>query len=306
MSTNKQKQSSNYIVQGGILAGASILVRMIGLVYRIPVTRILGPVGNSYYSAAYEVYSMMLLISSFSLPLAVSKLVSARMAKGRARSADKLFRCTLVFALVSGGLAALLVFFGAGFFSEVVVSTPESRMALQVLAPTILIVALMGCLRGYFQGLGTMVPTAISQIIEQIINAGVSIGAAWYLFRYGQKLDALLSTETAAYAYGAAGSTLGTGMGALAGFLFLIFLTLVFRRVMKDRMRKDHHGTTESTGQILYLIVATILPVILSTAVYNLSGIIDRGFSSTCWNSANMTACGSTSCGASSAANTSF
>lgn len=77
MSTGNHKKKSNYIVQGGILAAASILVRIIGMVYRIPVTRILGPVGNSYYSAAYEVYSMVLLISSFSLPLAVSKLVSA-------------------------------------------------------------------------------------------------------------------------------------------------------------------------------------------------------------------------------------
>ena len=96
-----------------------------------------------------------------------------------------------------------------------------------------------------------MVPTAISQIIEQIINAAVSIGAAWYLFRYGAKLDALLSTETAAYAYGAAGSTLGTGLGALAGFLFLIFLTLVFRRVMKEQIARDRQEKTESTGQIL-------------------------------------------------------
>lgn len=80
-------KKSNYIVQGGILAAASILVRIIGMVYRIPVTRILGPIGNSYYSAAYEVYSMMLLISSFSLPLAVSKLVSARLAAGQAKSA---------------------------------------------------------------------------------------------------------------------------------------------------------------------------------------------------------------------------
>lgn len=78
-------KKSNYIVQGGILAAASILVRIIGMVYRIPVTRILGPIGNSYYSAAYEVYSMMLLISSFSLPLAVSKLVSARLAQERRR-----------------------------------------------------------------------------------------------------------------------------------------------------------------------------------------------------------------------------
>lgn len=275
MGTNNKK--SNFIVQGSILAIASILVRVIGLVYRVPVTRILGPVGNSYYSAAYEVYSMVLLISSFSLPLAVSKLVSARMAKGQVRAAYKIFQCTLVFALVSGGLGALLVYFGADFFSGTVVSTPESKMALQVLAPTILAVALMGCIRGYFQGLGSMVPTAISQIIEQIINAAVSIGAAWALFQYGAKVDALLSTDTAAYAYGAAGSTLGTGMGAFAGLLFLIFLMFVYSRVMKRRMSRERQGREESTADIFYLLFVTIIPVILSTAVYNLSGIIDQG-----------------------------
>ncbi len=114
MGTKRSKKGS-YIIEGGILAAASILVRVIGLAYRIPVTRILGPVGNSYYSAAYEVYSMVLLISSFSLPLAVSKLVSARMAKGQVRSAIKIFRCTLIFALVSGGIGSLLIYFGAGF-----------------------------------------------------------------------------------------------------------------------------------------------------------------------------------------------
>lgn len=277
MGTKNNKKKSNYIVQGSILAVASILVRVIGLVYRVPVTRILGPIGNSYYSAAYEVYSMVLLISSFSLPLAVSKLVSARMARGQVQGAYKIFRCTIIFALVSGGIGALLIFFGAGFFSDVLVNTPESKLALQVLAPTILIVALMGCMRGFFQGLGSMVPTAVSQIVEQIINAAVSIGAAWVLFGYGAKIDQLLSTKTAAYAYGAAGSTLGTGMGALAGFLFLLFLTMVYSAVMKRRSVKDRYDTKESTAEIYYLLMVTILPVILSTAVYNISGIIDQG-----------------------------
>ena len=240
-------KKSNYIVQGGILAAASILVRIIGMVYRIPVTRILGPIGNSYYSAAYEIYSMMLLISSFSLPLAVSKLVSARLAAGQAKSAYKIFRCTLVFALVSGGIASLLVYFGAGFFSDVLVNTPESKLALQVLAPTILVVAVMGCMRGYFQGLGTMVPTAVSQIVEQIINAAVSIGAAYVLFHYGLKIDAVLGTKTAAYAYGAAGSTLGTGLGALSGLLFLAFLVAAYRHVMRRKMAVSREERREES-----------------------------------------------------------
>ncbi len=277
MSTGNHKKKSNYIVQGGILAVASILVRIIGMAYRIPVTRILGPVGNSYYSAAYEVYSMVLLISSFSLPLAVSKLVSARMAAGQAKAAYKIFKCTLLFALVSGGIGALLIFFGAGFFSDVLVNTPESKLALQVLAPTILVVAIMGCLRGYFQGLGTMVPTAVSQIVEQVVNAAVSIGAAWVLFHYGQKLDTLLGTETAAYAYGAAGSTLGTGLGALGGLILLVLLILAYRRFMRRKMASDRSRSKESTAGIYYMLFLTIMPVILSTAVYNLSGIIDQG-----------------------------
>ncbi len=277
MGTKNQKKGSNYIVQGSILAVASILVRIIGLAYRIPVTRILGPVGNSYYSAAYEVYSMVLLISSFSLPLAVSKLVSARMAKGRTKSAYKVFQCTLIFALISGGLGSLLIYFGAGFFSDVLVKTPQSRLALQVLAPTILVVALMGCMRGYFQGLGSMVPTAVSQIVEQVINAAVSISAAWGLFQYGAKLDALFSTKTAAYAWGAAGSTFGTGAGAFVGLLFLLFVIFAYSKVMKRHRRQDRGGRVESTGEIYYLLMLTILPVILSTAVYNLSGIIDQG-----------------------------
>ncbi len=277
MGTKNHKQKTNYIVQGGILAVASILVRVIGLIYRVPVTRILGPVGNSYYSAAYEVYSMVLLISSFSLPLAVSKMVSARMAKGQVKAAYKIFQCTLVFALVSGGLGSLLIYFGAGFFSDVVVNTPQSRLALQVLAPTILVVALMGCIRGYFQGLGSMIPTAVSQIVEQVINAAVSIGAAWYLFHYGAKVDALFHTDTAAYACGAAGSTLGTGAGALIGLIFLCFIMFAYSSVMRKKRLQDRTGRVESTGEIYALLLLTILPVILSTAVYNISGIIDQG-----------------------------
>ena len=275
MSTGNHKKKSNYIVQGGILAAASILVRIIGMVYRIPVTRILGPVGNSYYSAAYEVYSMVLLISSFSLPLAVSKLVSARMAAGQVKAAYKIFKCTLLFALVSGGIGALLIFFGAGFFSDVLVNTPESRLALQVLAPTILVVAIMGCLRGYFQGLGTMVPTAVSQIIEQIINAVVSIVGASVLFGMGSRAGEKAGEELLGPAYGAAGGTLGTVIGAAAGLLFLLFVLWIFKGGIRRQIQRDHTKGKESYSHILKILVMTAIPVIFSTAIYNINQILD-------------------------------
>ena len=199
--TPKRKKSAkkdDYLVQGAILAAAAVLTKIIGVVYRIPLTNILGDEGNGFYGYAYQVYAIALMLSSFSLPTAVSKLVSARLAVRQRKNAFRVFVCSLVFAVVVGLVISLAIFFGAGAISTYAMRSPLSVYALRVLAPGLLIVAVMAVIRGYFQGLGTMVPTAISQIIEQIINAAVSIGAAWYLFRYGAKLDALLSTETAA------------------------------------------------------------------------------------------------------------
>lgn len=273
--SKKKSSKSNYIFQGAILGSASIIVRMIGLLYRIPLGRIIGDVGNSYYSCAFEVYSLILLISSYSLPLAVSKIVSARIGTGARENIGRILKCALVFGFFAGLLGALGAYFGADFLTGTLLKTPEGAICLRVLAPCILIVAVLGVIRGYFQGLGTMIPTAVSQIIEQIVNAVVAVGAAWFLFDYGRKIDAILGTETAAPAYGASGSTLGTTLGALAALLFVTFLLMVF--LSHEKKRSFENYPKESYREILVCLVMTILPVILSTAIYNINGIIDQG-----------------------------
>ena len=214
MSSGK-KSDSNFLVQGSILAIASIVSRIIGLLYRIPMTNIIGDTGNSYYSAAFEIYNILLIISAYSLPLAVSKLVSARVSKGQRKNAYRIVKGALLLATGTGLTASLILFFGASFFTNML-NTPLSIFALKVLAPTILVVAVLGVLRGFFQGLGTMMPSAISQIIEQIVNAIVSIAAAYILYGYGARIGAVLGNkEKYGSAYGAAGGTLGTNMGAV-------------------------------------------------------------------------------------------
>ena len=104
----EKKIESNFLVQGSILAVASIISRVIGLLYRIPLKAIIGDIGNDYYGTAMEIYSILLLISSYSLPLAVSKLVSTRMAKGQRRNAYRILKGALIFALVSGTAAGLV------------------------------------------------------------------------------------------------------------------------------------------------------------------------------------------------------
>lgn len=276
-STRRQSNNSSFLVQGSILAIASIVSRIIGLLYRSPLTAILGDLGNDYYSTAFEIYSLLLLISSMSLPLAVSKMVSARVSQGRMRDAYRVFKASLGFAVCSGLAAALVVFFFADSFASIL-KTPFCVFALRVLAPTLFIVAILGVIRGFFQGLGTMMPSAVSQIVEQIINAIVSVVAAYYLFRYGARIGAVLGdTKEYSAAFGAAGGTLGTGVGALAGLFFVLFVFSVYKRVLKRKLRRDSRSSVESYRSILRVLIWTVIPVLLSTTLYNLSAIVDQG-----------------------------
>lgn len=276
MSDNRP-QNSNFIVQGGILAAAGIISRIIGFIYRIPLQNTIGDAGMGYYSAAFQIYSIMLIISSYSLPVAVSKLVAARAAKGQFRNARRFFHGALLFATITGGATCLVVLFGADKLAGNVMSMPKSAIALRMLAPTLLIVALMGVIRGYFQGLGTMVPTAFSQLIEQIVNAVISIAAGVYLFEYGKNVAALLHDDDFAPAWGAAGGTVGTGAGALSGLLVLLIMFLVHKRKMKKNIVRDSAKYVDSYGRIFSAILITVLPVILSTTIYNISDTIDQG-----------------------------
>ena len=180
------------LMQGSILAMTSIISRIVGLIYRVPLTATIGKTGNDYYGTAYEIYNIILLISSYSIPLAVSKLVSARIAKGHIKDANKVLHGALLFAFISGSIASIIVYFGAEFFTGSVLKTPLAAIALKVLAPTLLVVAILGVFRGFFQGLGTMIPSAISQIGEQLVNAIVSVVAANILFSYGKKVGGVL------------------------------------------------------------------------------------------------------------------
>ena len=273
--TKGRAKKDDYIVQGSILAAAAVLTKIIGVVYRIPLTNILGDEGNGFYGYAYQVYAIALMISSFSLPTAVSKLVSVRLAKRQKRNAFRVFLCSLAFAVGVGLFISLTIFQGAGQISTHAKKTPLSVYALRVLAPGLLIVAVMAVIRGYFQGMGTMIPTAISQIIEQIVNAVVSIVGASVLFGIGTKAGAEKGKELLGPAYGAAGSTLGTVAGSLAGLLFLLFVMILYKKVIRRQLKRDRSQNVESYSFILKALLFTAIPVVFSTAVYNINQIID-------------------------------
>ena len=256
-----EKKSSSFVKQASILMIAGLIVRVIGLLYRSPMREIIGDLGNGYYGYAYTVYSILLLVSSYSIPMAISKLMAERIARKQYKNANRLFKGALIYACVVGGIAALFAWFGGRLLLPA--GGENAVLALRMLAPTIFFCAILGVLRGYFQAHNTMVPTSISQIVEQLVNAIVSVGAAW-LF-----IDWFAGNETEEAIYGAAGGTLGTGAGVVAGLLCMLFVFAVNRKEIKRRIDNDYTVEVESYKEIFRTILMMVTPVIFSTCIYN-------------------------------------
>ncbi len=271
-----KKKENSFLMQGAILAATALITKIIGLAYRIPVTNIMGAEGNGYYGVVFQVYNLALMLTSYSLPMAVSKLVSARVATGQYKNAYRVYKGAMAFALVSGGVVAAAVFFGADFIASDIMKVDMSVYALRVLAPCILIVALLGVFRGFFQGYGTMMPTAFSQTIEQIVNAVVSITGAYMLLKVGQGMASGAGKKTYGAAYAAAGATLGTVTGAFVALLFLVIVFGAYKKILRRQMRRDTGHKRESGKYICKLLLLTIAPVILSATVYNISNLLDQ------------------------------
>lgn len=273
MST-KKKIARGLVFQGGILAAAGIICRLIGVIRRVPLQNIIGDLGNGYYAAAYEFYSIILIISSYSLPSAISKLIAQRQTRGQYKKMVSVFRGGLLFAVISGGFFSIIVFIFADFFAGTVMKEPMSTLALKVLAPTIFIVAVMAVFRGFFQGLGVMHFTALSQILEQIILVIVSLIGAKFLFGIGSKYGNLMMNENYASSLGAAGATIGCGVGALCGLLLMIYFYLRNRRGLEKRVLADTSKTKDKN--IMLLIIQTAFPILICSVLYNCCGVFDQ------------------------------
>jgi len=260
-------KSNALVKNASFLMMATLISRVIGLLYRSPLNAILGNVGLGYYGYANNVYVILLLISSYSIPMAVSKVISERLALKQYRNAQKVFYGALLYAAAVGGAAALVAFFLGKYLLPT--NQQEALLALRMLAPTIFLSAILGVMRGFFQAHSTMMPTSISQVLEQIANAIVSVGAAWLL------IESFGTDEKSRAIYGAAGGTLGTGAGVLVGLLFMCFVYYVNRKTLKRKIASDRHTQEESLGNVMKIIFLMVTPIIFNTFVYNASGYLD-------------------------------
>lgn len=273
MSDNSRKRNT-FLMQGSILAMAGILVRIIGLLYRIPMINIIGTKGNGYYTSAYSVYSLFLILSSYSFPTAISKIISERLAEGRLRDVRNVIKAGFVLAFFVGIIMFSIMYFGADIIS-IIHRKPLLSFSLRALAPTLFIMAFLGILRGVFQGMGNMIPTAISQIFEQISNAIASVASAYVLFRRGEIANLIYNSEEYSYAFGASGGAIGTGVGAFTALIILFFMFRKLHRRYRKFLKGNNDIMPETKSQIYSVLFATMIPIILSSTIYNITTVLD-------------------------------
>ena len=265
---NKKNLSRNFAMQATILAAASIISKIIGMLYNIPFNNILDTEGNGYYGTAQAIYYILLLVATFSIPAAVSKIMAERIEKGEYRNVKRIFNVSMIYALIVGGIVAIFTYI---FAPALVKETSNAVLSLRILTPTIFLSGFSSVYRGYYQAYGNMVPTSISQVIEQVFNAIFSIVMALLFIRLASAAG--LADQVAKY--GAAGGTVGTGVGVLAG---LVYMMILFRRDKKElnaKIQADTASHLMSYKEVTKLLLMIATPIILSSVIYNINVSLD-------------------------------
>ena len=263
------KKSDNTLVKNAsFLMIAALISKIIGLIYKSPLSSTMGKESFGCFQFAQNVYFILLMIASFSIPQAVSKIMAERLAFHRYRDAQKIFKGALLYAVVMGGVVSILCVVGAPIL--VPDKMANARLALQFLAPTIFISGILGVFRGYFQAYRNMLPTSVSQIVEQIAVAVVALIMANVMVRRfaGAEPDVLRS-------WSAAGATMGTGAGVTAALLFMLFVYQVNRSTIQSKIARDRVSVGESYQDVMKTIVLIVAPIILSAFLYNVNGYIN-------------------------------
>lgn len=247
-----------------ILTIAGIIVKIIGAANRILLSRLLGGEGIGLYQMAYPIYLLALSISSAGLPVAISIMVAEKNAVRDYIGVQRVFRLSTIALTITGLIFSALLYGSAHWLVDTgLVRDPRAYWALVALSPAIFIVTIVSALRGYFQGLQKMKPTAVSQIMEQLVRVVTMIAFALLLLPYGLE-------------YAAAGATFGAAPGAFAGILVLCVYYYMERHT-RQRMKEEQDVTLprESLGSILKRLLVLALPVSLANIMLPVVANID-------------------------------
>ena len=264
-----KKTANSFMKNVVILICSQLLIKVLGLIYKLVITNIegFGDTGLGYYSAGYQIYSLLLTLSSIGIPSVISKLVSERIAIGDTKGAQRIFKVAFRFFTTLGLVLSIGLYFGSDFIATNILNVPDVAYVMKVLSPAIVFVAMSAVFRGYFSGQQNMKPTSVSQTLEQFLNCVLSI-----TFVY-----ACIGKDT--YIMAAAGNLSTT---------FAIVLTFIYLFIYYKKRKLDTSKSIESpeknktNKQLLKTILGISIPITVSSLISVISGVIDTATVSNC------------------------
>ena len=256
---SRDQKQNTFFGGAAILAVGILVVKLIGMFYKIPLVNIIGAQGNSDFSNAYNIYAVLLTISTAGLPVAVSKLVSEANALNRQNQVRSIFRTSMVLFLALGLLSFLLMYFRADWLAEMMHDT-KAAAGIKALAPAVVCVGCLAAFRGYTQGHQDMVPTSVSQIIEAMCKLVVGLALAWWLIKAGQP-DYIA----------AAGAITGVTVGTVVALAYML-IRYTLRRSREQGRAEDR---PEAMGSIMADILRIAVPITLSASMVGIVTVID-------------------------------
>ena len=254
---------SNKMIKGAAIIGiAGIIAKVLGAFFRIPLTNWIGDVGMSYYGFAYTIYVTLLVLSTAGFPVAISRLVSESIAKKEYKNAHKIFKTSIRMMFVIGLVSFLLCFFGGGALASAL-GNADAKLAIQAISPALLFVSMDAAFRGYFQGRQNMNPTAITEVVEQLIRVIVGLILA------KQFLSISLQKS-------AAGAAFGASAGSFAALVVIFLIYLLNRKTIMYKIRA-HSQIEEDTTKLIKKITLIAVPIIIGSEIMPIMNLIDMG-----------------------------
>lgn len=247
-----------------ILSAATLISKILGSLFWIPFQNIAGDYTVGLYKAAFPLYTILLMVATAGIPITVSKFVAERLSEGDKSGARRVLKVAATILSLSGLVSFLLLFLGSSWIAKVVLGEPETEKSLKVLSFALLIVPLMAVQRGYFQGHQNMMPTGLSQVVEQFVRVGTVIALTYWMIQSGFTPGSV-----------AAGATFGAVIGAAGGMLVMIGYNL---RDLKGSPLQESDAVSsprEPAGKLAQRILRFAIPISIGSLVLPLIALLD-------------------------------
>lgn len=265
MSTDFSKDNSSkklFLSGVAVMTLSTAIVKVIGLLYKIPMLKYLGTEGMAYFNAAYDIYTMFYMISTAGLPVALSILISESMVHKNIKNIKRIYRVAISLFFIIGSVGMLAMMFGSKGFSSWI-EMDDSAYCIIAIAPTIFFICISSAVRGFFQGHQIMTPTAVSQVIEAVGKLGIGLLLAVWALKQGYSLPIV-----------AAFAVCGLTIGVAVSMLYLL-ISKAFYRPKENSLMADTGLSVQKGSVILRNLVKIAVPITISSSVMGISRLVD-------------------------------